>query len=193
VLQAVCRHIAAWRAAGLAVCPISLNLSASQLLQSGFSEDVLQILESHDLHPSVLEFELTEMAAMTDFDTVAEKAVRLARAGVTFAIDDFGSGSSSLARLHRLPLTALKIDRAFVQKIEDSDGTYTLMEAAIQMAHSLKLRAVAKGVERPEQLALLRALGCELFQGFLLARPMLPSAITKILAPSGAPALSAAS
>ena len=193
VLQAVCRHIVAWKAAGMDVCPIAVNISASQLLQHGFAEDVLQILESFDLHPSVMEFELTESVAMADFDAVIEKMNRLARAGVTFSIDDYGNGSSSIARLYRLPIKSLKINRGFVQNAEGNSGTHTVMKAVIKMAPSLNLQTVAVGIERQEQFDLLRAYGCDLFQGFLLARPMPAVEITKILVQKDVPVLSVAS
>ena len=181
VLQEACRQTTAWQAAGLEVCPVAVNISAAQIQQTNFAEEVLRVLQSFDLEPCLLELELTETCVMTELSTVAEKITRLADAGVTFAIDDFGTGYSSLSRLHELPIEALKIDRSFVDGLEPNSGTCTIIKAVIQIARSLKLQVVAEGIELPEQLDLLRDLGCDLFQGYLMARPLSAEAIAAML------------
>ena len=119
---------------------------------------------------------------MTEISSVAEKMSLLADAGVTFAIDDFGTGYSSLSRLHELPIRALKIDRSFVENLDVNSGTRTIIQAVIQMARSLDLQVVAEGIEQPAQLATLKELGCDLFQGYLLAPPLTADAVAMIVA-----------
>ena len=181
VLQEACRQITEWRRAGIAICPVAVNISAAQIQQTNFAEEVLRTLQTFDLEPSLLELELTETCVMTELSTVAEKVTQLARAGVTFAIDDFGTGYSSLSRLHELPIEALKIDRSFVDGLQEHSGTCTIIKAVIQIARSLKLQVVAEGIELPEQFELLRRLGCDLFQGYLMARPLSAEVVASML------------
>jgi diguanylate cyclase (GGDEF)-like protein len=182
VLEEACRQIAQWQSLGFDPCPVAVNISGKQLLQSGFSNEVLQTLDRYRIQPNLLEFELTETTVMSDLSAVVDTVAQLARSGLSFAIDDFGTGYSSLSRLHELPIKALKIDRSFVVSLQKNNGFHTIILAIIQMAKSLNLQVVAEGVETKEQFNTLRNLGCDFFQGYLFARPMPPDQAIQFLA-----------
>ncbi len=165
VIEQACRQMAQWQSSGMYPCQVAVNVSGRQLLHKGFAEEVLQLLSRYGLRPEMLQLELTETTVMTERAPVAE-------AGIAFAIDDFGTGYSSLARLRELPIKTLKIDQSFVESLEQGAGSHSIIRAIIQMARSLNVQAVAEGVETTEQFTLLREMGCDLFQGYLLARPL---------------------
>ncbi len=151
---------------------ISLNLSARQLDQHTFPAEVADVLRETGMDPQLIEFEITESALMHDVETSAHLLSQLKALGVGIAVDDFGTGYSSLQYLQRLPVDVLKVDRAFVSSLETSSGDRAIVEAVIQLAQALKLRSVAEGVETAEQQALVTELGCDLAQGYYIARPM---------------------
>ncbi len=186
VLEQTCRQIAIWQQAGNFACSVAVNVSARQLAQKGYEAEVLNTLNKFQIDPSLLQLELTETTVMTDGDSVKETIAHLAAAGLSFAIDDFGTGFSSLSRLHELAIKALKIDRSFVQDLQQDKGTYSIIRAIIQMARSLGVQVVAEGVETPDQFHILRELGCDLYQGFLFARPAPPGQVLQTLAENGA-------
>jgi diguanylate cyclase len=132
-------------------------------------------LEDHGLQPGYLELELTESAVMRNPDASAETLKALSAMGVHISIDDFGTGYSSLSYLRRFPLDKLKIDRSFIRDLLSNSDDAAIVTAIISLAHSLRLRVVAEGVETEEQLERLRELGCDLYQGFLCS-PALPAA-----------------
>jgi EAL domain-containing protein (putative c-di-GMP-specific phosphodiesterase class I) len=133
---------------------------------------VFDALAATGLPATNLGIEITERALVRDLDVAATSLDELRRAGVRIAIDDFGTGFSSLSWLERLPLDVLKIDRSFISGLGASHDDTVIVRSVIAMAHSLGLAALAEGVETLEQLARLRDLGCDEFQGFLAARPM---------------------
>ena len=171
VLQQACRQHQLWRLAGYAPVRVAVNISATQFLRSNLAEKVAQILAAHHMEPGYLELELTEGVLMRDAADSARQLAELRALGVLISIDDFGTGYSSLSYLQRLPIDDLKIDKCFVESIHRADGTETLVEAIIGLAHGLHVTATAEGVEDEEELAALCALGCDRVQGFLLARP----------------------
>ncbi len=122
VLEEACRQIGEWQNLGLTPCPVAVNVSARQLQQRGFADEVLRTLEQYGIEPEFLELELTETTVMAELDSVADMVAQLAEAGITFSIDDFGTGYSSLSRLNDLPIKFLKIDRAFVDRLEMDNG-----------------------------------------------------------------------
>jgi diguanylate cyclase (GGDEF)-like protein len=193
VLKQACRQIVEWQSMGISQLPIAVNVSSQWLRFRAFTEEVLHILKEHSVDPSLLELELTETAAMTGLTSVAETMTELAKSGITFAIDDFGTGYSSLARLHELPIKALKIDRSFVMNLESVSGFRTIIQAIIQMAKSMEIQVVAEGVETDAQFSILRELGCDLFQGYLFARPLAADAVIHTLAENRARVLADAS
>src|ERR1035438_2741844 len=154
---------------------IGVNVSASQLALPGFVQDVQQPLLETGFPPELLELELTESAFVGDF-AAASRTFRNLRtsAGVNFAVDDFGTGQSSLSYLHQLPFQRLKIDQSFIRGIGDGQEPEPLLETILRMAEGLGMSAIAEGVETPHQLKLLQRLRCPEAQGFLFAPPLPP-------------------
>jgi EAL domain-containing protein (putative c-di-GMP-specific phosphodiesterase class I) len=156
---------------------ISVNLSAKQVQSETIVDDVREALEGSGLCPAELVLEITETAMMADTDLAVRRLRELKSLGVLVAMDDFGTGYSSLSYLSRFPVDVIKMDRSFLSQHEDSN----LAAAIIALGKSLKLQVVAEGIERPEQVESLRALGCELGQGFLFAKPMRERALVSYL------------
>lgn len=170
VLREACRAASQWRqhAPGVGV---AVNVSAAQLATDGFVTQVTDTLRDHDLDAGALTLEVTESGLMTDPGASARQLGSLRRLGVGVAVDDFGTGHSSLSRLRELPMTELKIDRSFVHcAAEPRQGT-TLLTAILALCASLQLEVVAEGIETPAQLQILLQQGCAHGQGFLFARP----------------------
>jgi diguanylate cyclase (GGDEF)-like protein/PAS domain S-box-containing protein len=184
VLGEACRQTSAWRAGhtGAANLWVSVNLSTRQLLEVDLVTQVRDVLEASGLDPSALTLELTEGSLMQDVDETVVKLRALKELGVRLAIDDFGTGSSSLGYLQRFPIDTLKIDKSFVDGIaaDDSEDP-ALVRAIIQMATTLSLDTIAEGIEGAEQLAELRAAGCNSGQGYLFARPLQADALESFL------------
>lgn len=173
VLQEACRQGAQWCKQGRQI-PIAVNISARQLETGELPQQVIGLLKSSGLRPSLLELELTESALMANPEAVSDLLEQLRQAGVRVAVDDFGTGYSSLAYLRRLPLDILKIDRSFVQDAIDNDEDAQIIKTILALGKSLKLEVVAEGVETEHQARLLRRLGCDRGQGYLYGRPMPP-------------------
>ncbi|WP_161884162.1 sensor domain-containing protein [Deinococcus alpinitundrae] len=184
VLTEACRQNAAWQRAGLAPFQVSVNVSALQFDREDFVEMVAAALDSNGLEGRWLELELTETLVMRRVSESARQLARLRALGVSIAIDDFGTGHSSLAYLQQLPIDTLKIDRSFVLGLDASlvGGTHPLIQAVIAMGHALGLAVVAEGVETEVQLQWLGQEGCDLAQGFLLARPQSAGSLKAFLA-----------
>jgi diguanylate cyclase (GGDEF)-like protein len=169
-----------WLDEGLAM-PVAVNLSARNLLESDLPDRVSAALFEHGVTADLLVLEITESAVVED-PIRAEEIVRaLVDLGIRVAIDDFGTGYSSMAALTRLPIDCLKIDRSFVTDLDDGGPGATIVTASIGLAHDLGMRVVAEGVETTAQLDQLRAMGCDVVQGYLLARPMLPSEVPALV------------
>jgi diguanylate cyclase (GGDEF)-like protein/PAS domain S-box-containing protein len=174
VLEAACAQMAGWHARGLEL-RLSVNLSAGQMVNGErFVKSVEQALRESGLAPSALELELTESHLLQNIEDKAALLNRLGALGVGLAIDDFGTGYSSLSYLRQLPVDAIKIDGSFVRDIGVDANDEAIIKAIVAMAHSLKLSVVAEGVETEGQLRVLRALGCDEYQGFLES-PGLPA------------------
>jgi EAL domain-containing protein (putative c-di-GMP-specific phosphodiesterase class I) len=171
VMREVCRQIAAWRNAGFEVPPVAVNLSARQFQYKNLDASVRRILHDAGVESSLIQFELTESLLMKDPESAARTLEGLKASGVAVSVDDFGTGYSSLAYLRRFPLDALKIDRAFVRDVTIDPEDAAITFAIIGLAHSLKLKVIAEGVETQEQLDLLSAHGCDEIQGYHFARP----------------------
>ena len=186
VLRAACEQAQAWVATGLPMSSMAVNVSAMQLHDEGFIEDLFRILDDTGFDPGSLELELTESVLMKHTDSAAAILQTLRERGIQVAVDDFGTGYSSLSYLRRLPIDALKIDQSFVSEITSGSGDSSIVTAVISMARSLKLRAVAEGVETREQLAFLKSRDCDEAQGFYFSRPMPPDRFAALLS-SGIP------
>lgn len=193
VLRTACAQLAEWRRTG-AELSVAVNVSAREVQAPDFVDIVTEALAAAGLAPAQLELELTESVALKDPEKSADVLGRLHRLGVRLAIDDFGSGYSSLMRLRQMPISVLKIDRFFVQDIVSSPRDAAIVAAVVAMAHSLGLKVVAEGVETREQLEALRSLKadldqkttCDLIQGYLLSKPLPVTEATALLAnPTG--------
>ncbi|HEX6772915.1 MAG TPA: EAL domain-containing protein, partial [Acidobacteriaceae bacterium] len=181
VLDECCRQSREWQDSGFHPVRIAFNVSPLQLTRFDFSSYVIERLRYYKLPPSALEIEVTESTVMRNLGQVRRQIDTLARMGVHFSVDDFGTGYSSLAHLHQLPVQTLKIDRSFVERINDPNGTYAIVQAIVFLAHSLGLVVLAEGVEREDQLKLLWQLECDRVQGYFLARPMPAAAIARLM------------
>jgi EAL domain-containing protein (putative c-di-GMP-specific phosphodiesterase class I) len=179
VLETACAQLAEWRDQGIAPPRLALNVSAQQLKHSEFPKAVRRALDKYNLAPELLELELTESVFA---DEVAGAAlVRLSQIGVHLALDDFGTGYSSLNYLRQYPIGTVKIDRSFLEEVPHNPASATLVETIVVMAHALGKRVVAEGIEGAEQLEFLRERGCDIAQGFYLARPLAAAAVTELL------------
>lgn len=172
VLHEACRQRHQWRLAGMSDIPVAINLSAQHFNQKSLFDDVVQSLGVHSLPAHCLELELTETSLTHDAATAITTMERLKGIEVTLALDDFGTGYSSLSQLRGLPLNSLKVDQSFVRGLPHDRDNLAICTAVIAMGHALGLTVIAEGVETPEQLAVLRALGCDQVQGYHFARPM---------------------
>ena len=172
VLEAACRQCKSWHDLGLPPVRIAVNVSALQFRESDVPMVVRRALANTGLDPRYLELELTESVLMQRVDEVAAVLHELRALGVTISIDDFGTGYSSLSYLKRMPIDALKIDQSFVNDITDDGDGAEIVSTIINLAHNLKLKAVAEGVETAAQADFLRARGCDELQGYLISRPV---------------------
>jgi len=170
MLRAACRQIVAWQLRGYRV-PISVNISANNLLDGGFVEQVRAILSSLDVKPALLELEVTESAVMRHPDTMLRRLREIRALGVRLSIDDFGTGYASLAYMKQLPVHTLKIDRSFVTNLTEDVGDQRIVRSSIQLAHSFGMTVVAEGVETAGAARELYAYGCEFAQGYHFGYP----------------------
>jgi len=173
VLEEACRSLARWSELGheLATCTMSVNISAVQLRSASFTSTLTEVIQATGIDPSLLCLEITESVLMGEVAYYSEALSRVRSFGVRLSIDDFGTGYSSLAYLRRFPADELKIDQSFVADLGSDSYDDPLVAAMIAIGDSLGLRVVAEGVERVEQLTILRDLGCRYAQGYLFARP----------------------
>ena len=177
VIETACRQLSAWRAQGFPELRVALNVSAMQLRQNEFAEHLAQVCGHHGLPPHAIEIELKESVLMDDPGFAQEVLARLARAGVSVAVDDFGTGFSNLAQLRRFRLSRLKIDRGFVATLESEPEHARVADAIVSLGHALGMRVIAEGVESASVLASLRMLGCDEAQGHFLSLPLAAEAI----------------
>jgi EAL domain-containing protein (putative c-di-GMP-specific phosphodiesterase class I) len=160
---------------------VAVNLSIRQFYQKDLLRTIEDTLASAGLAPDALELEITESIAMSRMDVVERLLAGIRQLGVELAIDDFGTGHSSLAYLKRFPVQCLKIDRAFIRDLGSDEDSAAIVRSIVALARGLKMRTVAEGVETESQLAMLRELGCDEFQGYLFARPLDPAAVPALL------------
>ncbi|MCW5623374.1 MAG: EAL domain-containing protein [Burkholderiales bacterium] len=172
VIELALMQLRQWQIAGLDQYAIAVNLSPRNLLQRDFATRFEALLKAHGTDPTRLELELTETAIVQDPEGATECLNRITALGVRVAIDDFGTGYSSLARLRRLPIRSLKIDRSFVGDMVEDPADATIVQSVIGLAHNLGLEVVAEGVENEATLAMLRGMGCDFIQGYYLSRPL---------------------
>jgi diguanylate cyclase (GGDEF)-like protein/PAS domain S-box-containing protein len=181
VLEEVARQFMAWSRAGLPQVRIAVNVSPLQFMHSDFMGHVQRVLARSGMPAELLELEVTETTVMRNIEEIARQMRELAALGVHFSVDDFGTGYSSLRHLHQLPIKTLKVDRSFVERITETNGTHSIVQAILSLAHSLGMQVVAEGVERKDQFELLKALQCDVFQGYLFSYPLEAGAIPPLL------------
>ena len=172
VLEETCRKIVSWTRKGKRPLRVAVNVSPAQFMLTDFVDQVIAILERHDIDANCLELELTESVVMYDMKSVVANLQRLRDAGVRIAIDDFGTGYSSLSYLHDLPVDVLKIDRAFLAQLDGRNDRKSLVNIIILMATGLGLETVVEGVEEPEELEIVSRLGCDFVQGYYYSKPV---------------------
>jgi EAL domain-containing protein (putative c-di-GMP-specific phosphodiesterase class I) len=165
---------------------VTVNITGRHLSDPTLSVDVTVALTASGLHPSRLILEITETELMADTESTLPWLRELKALGVQLAIDDFGTGYSSLRYLQRFPVDILKVDKSFVDRIDHDDHDVALVRTIVTLGDMLGLTSVAEGIERAEQLARIRRLGCALGQGHYFARPLDRDAVTRLLA-TGAP------
>ena len=184
VLSEACKQARVWQVEYPTTPPLvmSVNLSAKQFQNPKLVEEITQALDESGLAPSCLKLEITESTVMQDAPVTLTKLTELKELGVRLAIDDFGTGYSSLGYLKRFPVDTLKIDRSFVKGLSPNGGDNAIVRAVVTVAKSLNMDVTAEGVETEGQLAELRALGCDRWQGFLFARPVSPERVAPLLA-----------
>ena len=176
-IRTACAELATWDRAGLPPISLAVNLSARQFRQPYLARFIEDTLQEAGINPSRLEVELTESLLMEDNEATSGVLAALATMGVRVAMDDFGTGHSSLSYLKRFDIDTLKIDRSFVNELPHDPEDKAIATAIVAMGHSLHMKVVAEGVETRAQAACLRELGCDEMQGYLLSRPMNPTAL----------------
>jgi diguanylate cyclase (GGDEF)-like protein len=186
ILRTACAQNQAWREAGLGPLTVSVNLSARQFHQQDLPRLVEAVLAETGLPGAQLELEVTESVAMHDIERTIATLEALRRLGVHLSVDDFGTGFSSLTYLKRFPIHKLKIDQSFVRHLTEGGSDASITRAVIALGRSLQLRVIAEGVETEEQLELLRAWGCDEYQGHYFSHPLAAEAFAQRLRQAGA-------
>ncbi len=184
VLREACRQLRTWQQQNSALkdLTISVNLSVKQFSQRKLIQQIDKILAETRLESKYLKLEITESAIMDNSDSLTSILEQLRNRKIQLSIDDFGTGYSSLSYLHRFPVDYLKIDRSFVQQMENkSEENIRIVDTIIDLAHHLKIQVIAEGIETEEQVTLLTNLGCEYGQGYYLSRPLDSESATKFL------------
>ena len=162
---------------------MAINIASEQLMQPGFALSLINKVKHLNVPAQLIELEVTESGLMRDMELALTQLSLLRESGFSIAIDDFGTGYSSLAYLKKLPISVLKVDRAFVMDIHTNDQDQNLARTVIDMARHFNFKTVAEGVETPEQLVILQQMGCHLIQGFLFSPPLKSQALMKLLEP----------
>ena len=175
VIREACRQAREWQKRNLPFLRVAVNVSPLQFCQANFVKKVNAALEDHALDATYLEIELTEATLMSNAETSVALLEQLSELGVVVAIDDFGTGYSSMSYLQRFPIDKLKIDRSFISDVASNSGDASIVRAIISLAHGLRLKVIAEGVESEEQLGILRRMGCDQYQGFFRS-PAVPAA-----------------
>ena len=172
VIREACRQARAWQDGGVPPLRISVNLAASQFRDSSLVDSIRRALDDAGLQAQYLEVELTESAVMSDPEQSIAILEQLSTMGVLVSVDDFGTGYSSMSYLRRFPIDKLKIDRVFINEIVSSPEDASIVRAIVSLAHSLRLKVVAEGVETSAQLDFLKAAGCDEYQGYQFSHPL---------------------
>jgi len=171
MLEKAAQRCREWMGRGLDAT-VSVNLSLKSLSDSGLADHVTELVAAQKLSPKNMVLEITESAAMTDLGKALENLTRLRMKGFGLSIDDYGTGYSSMQQLSRIPFTELKIDQGFVLSAIENSASKVILSSSLEMAKKLKLKSVAEGVETQAHWNLLKSLGCDIAQGYFVAKPM---------------------
>lgn len=171
VLLNVCRQVAEWESCGLHVPGVSVNMSPSYLEEKSCVKNIMSCMSSFDINPGALEIVITETAVFSRSSSQIMALRELRANGVGVALDDFGVGYSSISHLMDVPLSTIKIDKCFIDRIEDEKGG-RLVESIVRLGHEMGLDVVAEGVEQIAQVTLLRKSACDIVQGYFFSRPV---------------------
>lgn len=185
VVREACRQIAAWLADGLEIVPVAINVSPKQLRDDSFVEVIRESVAHYGIRPELLEIEITERCVVEDFKRPRTALETLSALGLKIALDDYGTGFSSLSYLKRLPIDIIKIDRSFISDIRNQTNDAAIVASTIALGHNLGLTVIAEGVETREQLIYLRTAGCDEVQGYYFQKPAPADAIRPLLEPAG--------
>ena len=181
VLNMVCNQLYTWELQGIKVPPLAVNLSRKELYADNLILTIHNALARYKLHPHALELEITESAFLHESDVVIDNIKRLKKLGHTFAIDDYGTGFSSLSNIKTFHFDKLKIDKSFIDNLQTDKEDQVIVSATISMAKKLGLKVIAEGVETKEQENILKLFGCDSIQGFLYSKPLRKEEMEKLL------------
>lgn len=165
------RQLAQWKMRGIDIA-VAINISSRNLLQPGFADQILRLLQKHELDGASIELEVTEGALMMDMAHTIHELATLSNAKIIISVDDFGTGYSSLQYLHLLPISIIKIDQCFVRDLPAEKGAVNIVEAAVTLAHKMGMKVIAEGVEHRAAYDFLQSAGCDMAQGYLLSKPL---------------------
>jgi len=182
ILEMACRHTARWEQRTSVRLSISVNLSAKQLVHPHLCSQIRAVLEETGLDPRQLKLEVTESTVMENSDRSLSVLSELSELGVSLSTDDFGTGYSSLSYLHRFPFSRLKIDRSFINKMDQDEKSAAIVKTVLLLGENLGIEVVAEGIENSFQLEVLRRLGCTLGQGYLFSEPVDAASAERMLA-----------
>ncbi|GGA87331.1 hypothetical protein GCM10011369_31760 [Neiella marina] len=185
IIAEVCRQIREWLDQSYAVVPISINITSSQFDDVEFINQLVSTIESYAIPYSLIELELTESGILKDKSRAIESLTMLRDKGITIALDDFGTGYSSLSYISDLPFDTLKIDKSFIDKLDD-DKNKELVKSIVSISKTLGVQCVAEGTETSEQVDIISSYGCEVFQGYFFSRPIPADEFSKKLFSYGA-------
>jgi diguanylate cyclase len=181
VIREACRQARDWQRRQMPFLRVAVNVSPLQFRQANFIKKIRSALQEHGLDATYLEIELTEATLMSNAETSVALLEELSELGVVVAIDDFGTGYSSMSYLQRFPIDKLKIDRSFISDVASNAGDASIVRAIISLAHGLRLKVIAEGVESEEQLGILRRMGCDQYQGFFRSAAVPAAEIEKFV------------
>jgi len=182
IFEQACRDIRLFTDVGLNLKKVSVNISSEQLFSSQLVEQIKHCLDTHQVLPSLIEFEIVEELISGDFNTLSKQMEKLTDLGINLSIDDFGTGYSSLSRLKHLNVSKLKIDKSFVDGLPNDENDICIVKAIIGLAKGMNLLLVAEGVEEEEQAKWLFENGCDCLQGYLISKPIKPTDIVQLMA-----------
>jgi EAL domain-containing protein (putative c-di-GMP-specific phosphodiesterase class I) len=183
ILRQACRQLAEWQRlrGGGEPFVMNVNLSSRQLVREAIADEVAAAVDDSGIRASWLVLEVTETVLMADPEVAAKALASIRDLGVRVALDDFGSGYSSLSHLRRFPIDIVKIDKSFVDDVAHEGAESAIARGIIELGRAMRIQTVAEGIEVDEQAEVLRTLGCELGQGFFFARPLAPDAWAALL------------